>query len=297
MRDLSPRTRKEYLRNVRCLIRHFDADPALLSQEQVRDYFVHLRVDLKMGRSNMSVTRAALSCFFCQHLKVGENWPLWHELRIRLELKLPVVLTRQEVQKVLATPTRDRFRTILRLIYHTGLRIGEACRLRLDDIDAPGLRLHIRQTKTRRERFVPINEAMLQDLQRFIGRHGHPQWVFPGLPRYWKRHGMSPREAAARATGPMSESCLQAAMRLVVAQSGINKEVTVHTLRHCYATHLLEEGVSIRLISKYLGHNNLETTMIYTHLTEVSVVKTRAVLDRLYTQCLEVPPPPVPPRS
>jgi site-specific recombinase XerD len=263
-----------------------NADPALVSQEQVRDYFVHMRVELKAGRSSMSVARAALACFFCQYLKLGENWELWQELRVRAERKLPVVLTRPEVQRLLAAASHDRFRTILRLIYHTGLRIGEACRLSLGDLDAQGLRLHIRKTKTRQERFVPINMAMWEDLQRFMRRHGHPQWVFPALPRYWSRHGLSIQEATRRSEGPMSESAVQAAMRLIVVQSGIKKAVTVHTLRHCYATHLLEEGVSIHLISKFLGHSNLETTMLYTHLTEVSVAKTRAVLDRLYGQCL-----------
>jgi site-specific recombinase XerD len=258
----------------------------MLSQEQVRDFFLHLRIGRKAGRSTMSVGRAALNCFFGGHLGVGKNWPLWEELRVRLEHKLPVVLTRQEVRQFLAAVTHDRFRTFFTLVYHTGLRLGEARCLQRGDIDEQGLRVHVRRSKNRHERFVPLSQAMLENLQRFMRRHGHPQWVFPMLRSHWRSAGLSVSEAAQHATGPMSESSVQVAMRLALAQSGIAKQACVHTLRHSYATHLLEEGVSLRIIGKFLGHLKLETTMIYTHLTEVSVTKTRAVLDTLYAQSI-----------
>ena len=119
---------------------------------------------------------------------------------------------------------------------------------------------------------------------RFWCRHRHPKYLFPGMQVDWKAHKEALSERALRATGPMSESTVQNAFRLALAASGIKTRATPHTLRHSYATHLLEEGVSIRLISQYLGHASLETTLIYTHLTAVSEAKAVAALQRLFAQ-------------
>jgi integrase len=178
----------------------------------------------------------------------------------------------------------DRFRTILRLIYHTGLRIREACRLEVIDIKASAGRLHVRNAKGGKERYVPIAPEMLVDLRRLWCRHRHPRYLFPGMQVDWSEHKQPMSERVLRAAGPMSESAVQNAFRLALAASGIKTRATPHTLRHSYATHLLEEGVSIRLISQYLGHASLDTTLIYTHLTALSEERAVAALQRLFAQ-------------
>jgi integrase len=200
------------------------------------------------------------------------------------------VLSREEVALLLRSVRCDRFRTILRLIYHTGLRIREACRLECRCVDAAAGRIHVREGKGGKDRYVPVAPAMIRDLRRFWRRHQHPRWLFPGLRCDWKTMKEPPQRRARSATTPMSESSVQNAFRLAIAQSGVTKPATPHTLRHSYATHLLEEGVSIRLISEYLGHSSLEITVIYTHLTACNEARTREALDRLYQQTSGVPP-------
>jgi len=230
------------------------------------------------------LTLAALRTFYREQLGTGREWKLWHELKVRRLEPLPTVLSRKEVARLLGAVQCDRFRTILRLIYHTGLRIREACRLEVIDIKADGGRLHVRNAKGGKDRYVPIAPEMIADLRRFWRRHRHPKYLFPGMQVDWKAHKQPLNERALRAKGPINESTVQNAFRLALAASGIRTKATPHTLRHSYATHLLEEGVSIRLISQYLGHASLDTTLIYTHLTAVSEEKAVAALQRLFAQ-------------
>jgi site-specific recombinase XerD len=287
LRDLRARTREAYLSYVVLIGRHFGTDPATLSEEQVRSYFLFLRNERHYAASSIALTLASLRTFYWDHLQTGSQWKLWKELKVRRGQPLPTVLSREEVARLLACVQRDRIRTVLRLIYHTGLRIREACRIEVTDIDRHGGRLHVRNGKGGKDRYVPVTPVMIQDLGRFWRRHRHPRWLFPGLQCNWKAHKEPLVLRARRAKGPMSESGVQNAFRMALAASGIQKAATPHTLRHSYATHLLEEGVSIRLISQYLGHSSLDTTLIYTHLTAVSEGKALEALHRLYETSLQ----------
>lgn len=284
MRDLRPRTRQAYVSYAVLIGRHYGCDPAALEEGQVRDYFLFLRTQRHYAPSSISITLAALRAFYRDHLGTGRDWKLWRELKVRRVEPLPTVLSREEVTQLLAVVQRDRFRTILRLIYHCGLRIREACRLEVTDIDAGGGRLHVRNAKGGKDRYVPIAPQMIADLRRFWRRHRHPRLLFPGMQVDWKALKQPLTARALRATEPMSESAVQNAFRLALAASGLKTKATPHTLRHSYATHLLEEGVSIRLISQYLGHSSLETTLIYTHLTAVSEAQAVTALRKLFAQ-------------
>jgi integrase/recombinase XerD len=156
--------------------------------------------------------------------------------------------------------------------------------LKVRDIDRAAGRIHVREGKGGKDRYVPIAPAMLAELGRFWRRHRHPRWLFPGLRCDWKLMKEPAHLRARQAKTPMSASSVQGAFRLALAQSGIGKPATPHTLRHSYATHLLEEGVSIRLISEYLGHASLDATVVYTHLTACNEARTREVLERLHAQ-------------
>lgn len=283
LKDFRAPTKKEYVRYVRRLGDHYQCDPALLTEDQVRTYFLELRQVRKFGGSAMKVAKCALRAFFqdCLHI-IG--WTVFQEVRIAPPKNLPMVLAREQVATLLQAVELPRYRTVLGLIYHTGLRVGEAVRIELRDLrdthtDHP--RLHVRCGKGGKDRFVPLSPAMLRELRDWWKTHRHPTYLFPGPTTGWRERAQ-PADAAQRAATHLSVSAVQHTFRLVRAGTGLPAEATVHTLRHCYATHLLEEGVSLRLISQYLGHASLETTLIYTHLTPLNEARTRTALAVLH---------------
>jgi integrase/recombinase XerD len=277
-----PETKQAYLRYVWKLAEHFECDPATLSEDQLRQYFLWLREHRQASPSLMKITKWALRCYYLQCVKVS-GWTVFEELRVPQPKSLPVVLSRAEVQQVLAAVREPCFATCLRLMYYCGLRVGEAVSLQVRDIlgrqDPP--RLHIRDAKGGKDRYVPLGAGMLGELRAWWCTHRNPKLVFP------VRSTAAQRQAGAdwerrQTTKPMNVSAVQEVFRLARLDSGINPEATTHTLRHSYATHLLEEGVSLRQISSYLGHESLDTTALYTHLTAVSEARTQAALQVLY---------------
>jgi integrase/recombinase XerD len=283
LKDYRQPTKDEYVRYLRKLGEHHRCDPATLSEDQLRAYFLFLRQEKHYGGSAMKLARCALRSFFRDCLHVA-GWTVFEEVRIAPPQTLPLVLSREEVAALLGAVQQPRYRTVLTLIYHTGLRVGEAVRIeRRDfrDTRTPAPRLHVRCGKGGKDRFVPLALAMVEQLRDWWRTHQHPTLLFPGPTSGWRERAQ-PADAPQRATTHLSVSAVQNTFRLARATAGLPVEATVHTLRHCYATHLLEEGVSLRLISQYLGHASLETTLIYTHLTPLNEAKTRAALVTLH---------------
>jgi site-specific recombinase XerD len=283
LKDFRGPTKKEYVRYVRRLGDHYRCDPATLTEDQLRAYFLFLRQEKRFGGSAMKLARCALRAFFrdCLHI---EGWTVFEEVRIAPPQTLPLVLAREQVGTLLKALQLPRYRAVLGLIYHAGLRVGEAVRIELRDLrdtHTPHPRLHVRCGKGGRDRFVPLSPAMVKDLRDWWQTHRHPRFLFPGPTTGWRERAQ-PADAAQRAATHLSVSAVQNTFRLARAASGLPVEATVHTLRHCYATHLLEEGVSLRLISQYLGHASLETTLIYTHLTPLNEARTRTALEVLH---------------
>jgi integrase/recombinase XerD len=283
LKDYRPPTKDEYVRYVRKLGEHYACDPASLTEDQVRAYYLFLRQQKKFGGSAMKLARCALRSFFrdCLHVR---GWTVFEEVRIAPPQTLPLVLSRQEVAALLGAVQLPRYRTVLGLIYGTGLRVGEAVGIQLRDLrdtrtEHP--RLHVRCGKGGKDRFVPLAPALVAQLRDWWTTHRHPAWLFPGPTSGWRERAQ-PAAAAQRAATHLSVSAVQNTFRLARAASGVPAAATVHTLRHCYATHLLEEGVSLRLIAQYLGHASLETTLIYTHLTPLNEARTRAALAVLH---------------
>jgi integrase/recombinase XerD len=279
LKDFRPATKKEYVRYLRKLSEHYDCDPVTLTEDQLRRYFLFLRQDKQLSGSAMTIAKAAFHCFFIQQLK-KTDWKVFSELVIRRPQTLPIVLSRTEVARVLGALKEERFRICLRLIYHCGLRVSEAVAIEVSDIK--DLRLHVRNGKGGKDRYVPLSSSMVQELRLWWKNHKHPVLLFPAPGRTWRERSQPLSEVMGKAAVPMSISAVQNAFRLARAETGIHPEATVHTLRHSYATHLLEEGISLRLISQYLGHVSLDTTVIYTHLTATSEEKVRLVLDALH---------------
>jgi site-specific recombinase XerD len=280
LKDFKPPTKKEYVRYVRRLGDHFKCDPATLSEDQLRQYFLFLRQEKKFSGSAMSIGKAALQLFFRDHLGHAE-WKVFSELVIRRGQPLPIVLSREDVRRVLGALREERFRVCLRLIYQCGLRVGEAVKIKVRDIDAAQLRLHVRQGKGGKDRSVPLTLRMIGELRAFWKTHRNAVWLFPSPSVGWRERATPLSAVMEKALTHLSVSAVQNTFRLARAQSGIHPQACVHTLRHCYATHLLEEGVSLRLISQYLGHASLDVTVIYTHLTATNENTARAAVDRL----------------
>jgi integrase/recombinase XerD len=284
LKDFRPPTKKEYVRYVRKLAEHFQCDPATLTEDQLRQYFLFLRQHKHYKHSPMNLAKCSIRCFFRQCLKLGPTWTVFEEVRIVENQTLPVVLSRQEVADVLGALQELRFKTCLRLIYHCGLRVGEAVRIAPQDIHGKEEfpRLHVKNAKGGKDRYVPIAPAMVKELRQWWLTHRNEHWLFPSLGCGWADRTLTLSQVMNQSTTFMSVSSVQMAYRLARLVSGVNRLSTTHTLRHSYATHLLEEGVSLRLISQYLGHESLDTTVIYTHLTPMSEAKTRAALQVLH---------------
>ena len=170
-----------------------------------------------------------------------------------------MVLSVAEVCRVLGIIRRPRYRVCLSTIYACGLRLGEGVHLQVRDIDGERTMVHVRHGKGGKDRYVPLPVPTLEMLRRYWCTHRHPEWLFPAP----TRSGVP----LSTATKPMSVSGVQRAFKAALHESGIQKDASVHTLRHSYATHLLEAGVNLRVIQAYLGHSSPKTTAIYTHLT------------------------------
>ena len=276
---------------------HFSSDPASLSQDQVRDYFVFLRQEKDYKPSTMNQAKVALRVFFHDHLRVTPQWRVFRDVKVKHRETIPTVLSKHDVRLLLVHVNEPRFKACLSLIYTCGLRLSEGINIQVSDIDASAGRLLVRQGKGRKPRYVPISQEMIQELRQWWRWHKHPKFLFPAVGRRWRKSQRGNdvseermrQEAMHAADKPMSGSTVQNALKWAIAASGLKQRITVHTLRHCYATHLLEDGVSLRYISAYLGHASLDQTVVYAHLTSVGEERTHEVLSGLYQDVVRHP--------
>ena len=265
-----PRTQQAYLACVRQLAEHFGKAPEAVTPEELRQYFLHLKIERHFARPSSTQALCALKLFWEQSLR--RPWPAEVQLvRAAPEFKLPVVLSATEVRQLLAAVPALDHRVALTTIYSCGLRLGEALRLEVGDIDAERMLIHIRGGKGNRDRYVPLPERTLHLLRDCWKSHHHRHFLFPGQGQ--------PGQPAASATEPMCRSTLQRAFRLAREASGIQKDCHVHTLRHSYATHLLEQGENLRQIQVNLGHRSPLATALYTHLTSLCKTQHQKRLD------------------
>jgi site-specific recombinase XerD len=253
------RTQQAYTRSVRKLLEFFDKSPELISETELQDYFLHRRNIDEWSPNTMRIAHAGIRFFFTHVLE--RDWRTFDYLGAQKEFRLPTVLSREEVRRVLSCVYTFHNRVYLSTVYACGLRLQEALHLETSDIDSDRMMLHVHRGKGARDRYVPLPVRALPMLRAYWKTHRHPRLLFPALGRNGKN--------AAKSQYPMAISSVQGAMKNAVREAGIHKKsVRIHTLRHSYATHLLEEGVNLRVIQRYLGHASIETTMIYLHLTE-----------------------------
>ena len=265
LRGFAVRTQEAYLLAVRQLAKHYHKPPDQINEEELRQYFLFLKNEKHAARATCTIALCGIKFFFERTL--GREWKTFEFLRPLKEKKLPVVLSVAEVGHVLACVQRQRHRVCLTTIYACGLRLLEGVQLQVKDIDGERQLLHIEQGKGGKDRYVPLPETCLQMLRYHWRTHRNPIWLFP-----------SSVEAADQ---PVNESSVQKAFRAALQKSGVHKRATVHTLRHSYATHLLEAGVNLRIIQCYLGHASPTTTAIYTHLTSTTEAQTHHTLNEM----------------
>jgi len=258
LRGFSERTQECYVNAVRQLAQHYHASPDRLQEEQLRQYFLYLANEKKVARATATIALCGIK-FLYEHT-LQRQWTTLKFVRPAREKKLPVVLSREEVRAILAAVRIPVYRACLTTIYACGLRLLEGARLQVADVDSARMLLHI-HGKGKKDRYVPLTQPALEVLRAHWRTHRSPTWLFPAPTRHGLAHSL------AHDAGPVTRSSLQGAFRAALKRSRIAKRAHVHTLRHSYATHLLEAGVNLRIIQNNLGHGSARTTQLYTHLT------------------------------
>jgi integrase/recombinase XerD len=263
LRNYSPNTIKVYIRCVAKFAKHFRVSPDRLGPEHIRQYQLFLVQRKKVSWALFNQTVCALRFFY--HHTLHRDWMIEHIPYPRHEQKLPVVLSPAEVAAVFAATRNLKHRAILMTIYAAGLRVSELTHLRVSDIDSQRQVICVRQGKGRKDRQVMLSPKLLELLRIYWKSYRPTGWLFPGKP---------PERPITRET--VFTICRQAG-----AAAHLSKRISPHTLRHCFATHLLEDAIDLRRIQVLLGHRNLKTTAKYLHVSNLAVRTTVSPLDRL----------------
>ena len=268
-RNYASATIRCYIRTVEHFARHFHRSPDQLSPEHIRQYQVAIFREWKLAPNTVTQRLAALRFFYVQVLKRG--WSVAETPYPKKVLHLPQVLSQQEIARLIDAARMPVYRMLLMTLYATGARRAEVARLKIDDIDSQRMVIHIRGGKGRKDRDVMLSPKLLDALRDYWRalKHKPSTWLFPGgCGRTWDR--------------PINTKVVWLACRHAAERAGLeHRNIHPHTLRHCFATHLLEAGADLRTIQVLLGHRDLEETTIYLHLSRKHLSATASPLDML----------------
>jgi len=263
LRRFAPGTQEAYVHGVVELARFYHRSPDQLNQEEVRGYLLHLMTVRKLDWSTVNVASAALRFFYVQVLGTPQvAWAIPPRKRPR---RLPEVLSAEEVQCLFAAAGCLKHRVLLMTAYAGGLRVSELVRLRVKDIDSSRMMLRVCAGKGEKDRYTILSRRLLEELRAYWRVYRPADWLFPG----------------ATAGRPIGRVTASRVYRAAKEKAGITKRGGIHTLRHCFATHLLEAGVDVRTIQLLMGHNSIRTTIHYVHLTAKKLAGTPSPLDLL----------------
>ena len=272
LRGYAERTQSSYARSVRQLENYWHLPAEEISEQQVRDYFLYCRNDVGWSAATMRIAYSGIKFFYTKTLPM--DWETIKLLKIKRLSVPPTVLSIDEVRLILNTARTPQAKAFFTTAYSCGLRLSEALALEVGDIDSERMVLRVRKGKGGKDRDVPLPDSTLEMLREYWLTHRNPRLIFPALGR--GSHG------GRTANRPMGDGSVQAILRRILKElPNIRKRVTTHTLRHSYATHLIEAGVNIRLVQQYLGHASLVTTMIYLHVTDLGNDDTAGRINRL----------------
>jgi len=263
VRNYSPRTINTYVRCVASFARHFGKSPAVLGPEHIRDYQLFLVQSKHASWALFNQTVCALRFFY--KVSLGRKGMIEHIPFPRQEKRLPVVPSVRELKALFSAVQNLKHRTVLMTMYAVGLRISEAMNLQISDIDSDRMLVRIRQGKGKRDRYVPLSSTLLNILREYWKAYRPTSWLFPGI----------------SSDQPLSVSSVQKVCSIAQRKARLSKRVTTHTMRHCFATHLLEAGVDLRTIQLLLGHQSLSTTTVYLHVATRALKSTEGPLDLL----------------
>jgi site-specific recombinase XerD len=260
---LAPNTQRLYVRAVRGLAAFYHQSPDRLTFRQVEDYLHHLMVERKLAWSTCNVAIHGCRFLYLKTLK-------WDQMEFQLprckrESKLPEILSTREIERLIRWPRSLKHRVFLMTTYSAGLRVSEATRLQVADIDSGRLAIRVRQGKGNKDRYTLLSERLLGELRTYWRAERPAPWLFPG-----RKPG-----------GRMSEVTAREIFNLAKTGAGITKSGSIHALRHSFATHLLEAGVDPRTVQVLLGHRSLNTTMRYLQVTPHRTLGARNPVDLL----------------
>ena len=270
------RTVYGYVRAVRKLADFHQKPPNKITEQEVREYLLHLIVEQEAASGTQSVVLSGLKFFY--RTTLPRKWKVLDQTKINYGSALPEVITQPQVFQIVDACRTLRLKTFFWTTYTLGLRISEATHLQVGDIDGQRKMVHVHRGKRLKDRYLPLPDSTLAALRAFWVTHRNPTFLFPAI----IKSGTRKRQDTSTAKTPMSISTVQDAMAEITKQLNFDKKVTTHTLRHSFATHLLEAGVSLKAIQKFLGHASLQTTMIYLHLTETGEVDARKIMNELF---------------
>ncbi|MCP4490879.1 MAG: tyrosine-type recombinase/integrase [Gammaproteobacteria bacterium] len=260
LQNLSKNTQYMYVHGVKKLSEYYRSSPDKINEQQVREYLIYLKERSGLSYDTVRVRFYGIKFFYQKTM--GWNWKVFDLVKIPQPKHLPAVLSFEEVKLILSKIYSPKYRMLLTLIYACGLRLSEGINLRVEDIDSSRMVIKVRG-KGDKDRYVPIQEHVLELLRQ-----------------YWRLNRLRPFLFPGQNEGPVSASPVGVAFRDACKKSKIKKKATIHTLRHSYATHLLENGVDMRIIQGALGHTSHVSTIRYTHLTS----KTDQVLNQAVKQ-------------
>ena len=265
LKAYSPHTKRAYLRGVQQFVRHYMRSPEEMGETEVRNFLLYLVRDRQASPATQDMYVNALKFLYTITLKRPEAVKgISHPKRPKT---LPVILSPEEVLRVFAAIRAVKYKAIIATAYAAGLRISEVCALQVSDIDSQRMRIHVRSGKGKKDRYVMLGESLLALLRQYY-QAVRPQggYLFPG---------QKPQQH-------ISTTAVSLVLRKVIRETGLSKKVTMHTLRHCFATHLLEAGTDIRILQVLLGHSSIRTTLRYTHITDRLIQKLVSPLDMIH---------------
>jgi integrase/recombinase XerD len=261
LRNFSPRTEQSYVAAMVGLVKHYHRSPDQLTQDEIRAYLLHLK-ERGLSPSSRNVAISGMKFFYHQILG-------WDEQKLFLPprkgmWRLPEVLSPKEVERLLCANGKLRDRCLLMTAYATGVRVSELVRLKVSDIDSERMMVKVEQGKGKKDRYTILSQRLLEELRSYWKMHRSKSWVFPNAKG-----------------GPLSIDYAQKIYNLAKLKAGIHKGKGIHTLRHCFATHLLEAGVDLVTIKTLLGHNSLQSTQRYLQIRQHKLTSTGSPLDLL----------------
>ncbi len=266
-RNYSQRTEKTYITAVARFARHFGRSPELIGREEIERYQIWLRDEQHISASALNQTICALKFLYKEVL--GRSDEVGRIVYARRERRLPVVLSPEETIEFLRAIPKGRYQVLMTTIYSAGLRLSEALHLRGHDIDSARMVIRIREGKGKKDRYVPLSPILLELLRDHWRREHLHDLLFP---------------AQNDPSRPIAASTVQRYLQRIAERCGVRKKVTAKTLRHSYATHLIEQGTSTRVVQVLLGHSSVHTTETYTHVSPKTLRKSTSPLDQVLTR-------------